>query len=218
MTLQRDMKDMIEPIDKHEPIDNSDPAHAIEPTERTEPTDATDSTDPFEAIDNTESSDHRDHLELSPARRIHGMLRPRTMRGSPRGLAAVPVESGVCHRRESKYAPDFAPPASSRVGLPPSDSSSTLAWTTRAGGRFVKLTSASSPDQPSGRLPLRREADTKRQPPSAGRRPAWWPDLRDRGSLRPRLRLGLTAGEQRGVVDVDRCSVAGHCPRPLLDH
>lgn len=27
----------------------------------------------------------------------------------------------------------------------------------------------------SGRLPLRREADTKRQPPSAGRCPAWWP-------------------------------------------
>lgn len=116
MTLQRDMKDMIEPIDKHEPIDNSDPAHAIEPTERTEPTDATDSTDPFEAIDNTESSDHRDHLELSPARRIHGMLRPRTMRGSPRGLAAVPVESGVCHRREAS-----TPRTSLRPRAPGSD-------------------------------------------------------------------------------------------------
>ncbi len=89
MTLQRDMNDMIEPIDKHEPIDNSEPADAIEPTERidptdaiepterTDPTDATDSTDPFEAIDNTESPDHRNHLELSRARRIRWMLRPR---------------------------------------------------------------------------------------------------------------------------------------------
>lgn len=65
MTLHRDMKDMIEPSDKHEPIDNSDPADAIEPTERTDPTDPTDSTEPLEAMESSESSDHRDHLELS---------------------------------------------------------------------------------------------------------------------------------------------------------
>lgn len=67
MTLQRDLNDMIEPMDKHEPIDNSDPADAIDPTERTEPTEPTDSTEPFDATDNTESSDHSDHLELSRA-------------------------------------------------------------------------------------------------------------------------------------------------------
>lgn len=39
-----------------------------------------------------------------------------------------------------------------------------------------------------------------------------------RARARGRLRLGLAAGEQRGVVDVDRGSVAGHCPRPLPDH
>jgi hypothetical protein len=76
MTLQRDMNDMIEPIDKHEPIDNSDPADAIEPADRTEPTDPTDNADPFEPIDNTESSDHSDHFELSGARRIYRILGP----------------------------------------------------------------------------------------------------------------------------------------------
>lgn len=84
MTLQRDMNDMIEPIDKQEPIDNSDPADAMEPADRTEPTEATDNAEPLEPIDNTESSDHRDHLELSPARRIHRILRLTTRRGGPR--------------------------------------------------------------------------------------------------------------------------------------
>ncbi len=123
MTLQRDMNDMIEPIDKHEPIDNSEPADAIEPTERTDPTDATDSTDPFEAIDNTESSDNRDHLELSPARRIHWMLRPQHVGRCAAARHGSCWSQASATQRESKYAPDFAPPESSRVGLPPCASS-----------------------------------------------------------------------------------------------
>jgi hypothetical protein len=88
MMLQRDMNDMIEPIEKHEPIDSSDPADAIEPADRTEPTEATDNADPFEPIDKTESSDHRDHLELSRARRIQGSYGHAT-RGAPRRQRAL---------------------------------------------------------------------------------------------------------------------------------
>ena len=78
-TPQRDMNDMIEPIDKHdmiepidnaEPIDSSEPADPIEPTDRTEPTEPIDNTEPSDAIDSTEFSDHSDHLLVSGAAAI----------------------------------------------------------------------------------------------------------------------------------------------------
>jgi hypothetical protein len=104
MTLQRDMKDMIEPIDKHEPIDSSDPADAIEPADRNEPTEATDNADPFEQIDKTESSDHKDHLELSRARRIDRSYGHPTRRDAPRRQRAFVAKSGVSFRRERMAA------------------------------------------------------------------------------------------------------------------
>jgi hypothetical protein len=67
------------------------------------------------------------------------------------------------------------------------------------------------------------EEKSDRRPP----RPAGRPQMRGsevskdhlrRTTATCRGRLGLAAGEQCGVVEVEGGSVPGHSPRPLLDH